>query len=337
MAIKYNNICRGVEVEYTADQYELHFATKQTFEKQFFDDHRDLISKFTKKEYTNGTILYTVKYKELEKEVCILWGPLKNSGTAGKSNKRIQVLPCVNLKPEIPYFAIGAYNAQDSYMYFIIKNGVREFIKHAQNGSSYSSLWIDYPSMWNTYKNGSYTWVDKAKRNVLGCKATNVIDIHDSIIQLLSSKHKKETQKDNTQTNADPSTLVDFSNEIRKYKDTDKLPRNPLFREIALQRENYTCELCGTHKTFTDKNDTEYFEGHHLIMYNPSVQRRFKYCLDHPDNIICLCPNCHSKIHHSSLDDTINMLLDLFTKHNKLLTTYGIRDLSNIIKDYNNN
>lgn len=38
-------------------------------------------------------------------------------------------------------------------------------------------------------------------------------------------------------------------------------------------------------------------EAHHLIPM--SKQDDFEHDIDVPENILCLCPNCHRKIHHA--------------------------------------
>ena len=334
MSIVYKNIMEGGEVYLTSNQYEKHLADSKKFEEHFFCAFPDLIECYTVESYTNGTKLYDVKYRTVDKSFCVLWGALKNSGTEGKENKRMQVLPVVSLKDETPYFAIGAYDTIDTVLYTLIIGGVREFIKHAQNGTSYSSLWINYPSLWEVYKNDVYEWNDRTGRRILACKDSKVEVLHKAIIELLSSGNNDKKEVMGQEMSGDNVSLVDFTQELVKYKTDESLPRNPNYRDMALIRENYTCELCGTHKTFTDKNNVEYFEGHHLIMYNISVQSRFKYCLDHPDNIMCLCPNCHREIHHSSIQHTKDLLIKLFTKHNGLIKEFGIKSLDEIINDY---
>ena len=337
MPILYKNILNGEEISRSARDHEQYLPKHQYFENIFFGEHQSYVENWSRLELGNGTILYKIKYKAQPKDVCILWGPLKNSGTSGNEHKRIQVLPVTPLENATPYFAIGAYNAGDKHIYVVAIGGVSTFIRHAKEGSSYSSFWIDYPSLWYTYDKGEYSWNDKVGRCLLGCTGENIIRIHDAILEKLNEKTKQEESVGNvvygTNEECDVIALSDFSGTY-STTDSDVLPRNQLYREIALKRENYTCEICGTTETFTDRNNNEYFEGHHLIMYNPSVQSRFRYSLDHPSNIICLCPECHRKIHQSSREETGLLLLDLFTKHKDLLVSYGIKDLTPIINDY---
>ncbi|MBO6042311.1 HNH endonuclease [bacterium] len=112
------------------------------------------------------------------------------------------------------------------------------------------------------------------------------------------------------------------------------MPRNHKYRELAFKNANYTCELCGNKETFKDKNGNEYFEGHHLIMYNITSQKRYKKCLDIPKNIVCLCPNCHKKIHQAEDNEMKKGLMILFEKHNELFGIYEIENMDDILSDY---
>lgn len=44
-------------------------------------------------------------------------------------------------------------------------------------------------------------------------------------------------------------------------------------------------------------NKKPYMEAHHLIQM--SAQDNFYSTLEFADNIVCLCPNCHRKIHRA--------------------------------------
>lgn len=334
--ILYRNIRNGEEVNITDKEYQSNIAQSSEFKQHFFSDFNNSVTLIKTEPLTNGTVLYTYRYNDIDKDICVLWGPLKNSGEEGKNNKRIQVLPSVPLKEETPYIAIGGYNTVDKVLYTAVF-GVREFIRHAQNGSAYSSLWVDYSYVFDTYNKKVTNWMDGVGRKVVGCTADCIGQLHETIkneILSLCNRGQTELLPNDENPDNDSVKFIDFSGEIGKYSEEMELPRNPLFRYAAIQRENFTCELCGTKHTFVDRDNNEYFEGHHLIMYNVTVQRRFKYCLDHPSNIICLCPTCHRKIHHSSKKDTSEMLVKLFTKHNDLQKSYEIKDLNDIIDDY---
>lgn len=58
-------------------------------------------------------------------------------------------------------------------------------------------------------------------------------------------------------------------------------------RKIAKERDNYTCQVCGS---------TENVEGHHLFEYS------YENGASAPDNIITLCRRCHLMVHHGNTD-----------------------------------
>lgn len=69
---------------------------------------------------------------------------------------------------------------------------------------------------------------------------------------------------------------------------TDKKKRNKsiitLFNQISEDR----CAICGTTKTFTNKNTgRQHFEIHHVISFHNSVE------VDNIANLVKLCPTCH--------------------------------------------
>lgn len=64
----------------------------------------------------------------------------------------------------------------------------------------------------------------------------------------------------------------------------------------ALSRAQYTCFIDPNHDTFLTDSGDKYMEAHHLIPYKE--QSRFKYSLQVPANIVCLCPQCHRELHY---------------------------------------
>lgn len=75
----------------------------------------------------------------------------------------------------------------------------------------------------------------------------------------------------------------------------------------AKKRDNYTCQIDKTHKTFLSKG-VNYVEGHHVIpMFQ---QKNFSFTLDDVDNITSLCPSCHREMH--SGDDKEKILSRIY-------------------------
>ena len=61
-----------------------------------------------------------------------------------------------------------------------------------------------------------------------------------------------------------------------------------------------------------------------------------KVNLDVVENIVCLCPNCHQKLHHGIYKEYESELIDLFNKKEKDLLSAGIviskKDFLNLYK-----
>jgi len=78
----------------------------------------------------------------------------------------------------------------------------------------------------------------------------------------------------------------------------------------ALKNANFKCEFDDSHSTFLTNKGVPYMEGHHLIPCTVSNTERFwskKRNIDCPENIICLCPICHRRIHFGR---KVEILLD---------------------------
>ena len=183
----YKNIIKGKEVMLTAKEYEKKLLTDSDFYEYFFKSI-DLIETIESEKYSNGTVLYTVKYKELDQLVCFLFGPLKNSGVSEKDDKRLPVLPATKLRNDAFYFAIGGYNAEDKQLYALLKEGIANFVKSAKDGTSYSSLWFSYDGLKKIYSEDSHLWVDGKYRSVRGFSSKiRAKQIHEEILVYLQS------------------------------------------------------------------------------------------------------------------------------------------------------
>ena len=94
------------------------------------------------------------------------------------------------------------------------------------------------------------------------------------------------------------------------------------------------CEMNHNHATFINKkSQKQYMEAHHLI----PIQRQgsFEYDIDVPENILCLCPNCHRMIHLADDAERKEILLHAYEKKKGLLPQRGIDvDFNALIKMY---
>lgn len=202
----YKNIYNGQEIKLTAKEYEENYLLDASaFYEYFIVPNMDLIDSIKSDEY-GGTVLYTIKYKELDQLVCLLFGPLKNAGVPGKDDKRMAVSSNIELRDDAIYFAISGYNAGDKNLYILLKEGVAEFIQGAQKGKTYSSLWFSYEALEKIYSDDSYLWIDGKGRSMRGFSSKiQAKQIHKEILvysrHLLSIISKKNitTQKLSTE------------------------------------------------------------------------------------------------------------------------------------------
>lgn len=74
--------------------------------------------------------------------------------------------------------------------------------------------------------------------------------------------------------------------------------RSPEVAAYAKKSANGICQLCGKPAPFIDKNGEPYLESHHVIWLSRGGT-------DTIDNVVGLCPNCHSKVH--AIDDPIDI------------------------------
>ncbi|UGV41482.1 DUF3578 domain-containing protein [Methanococcoides orientis] len=89
--------------------------------------------------------------------------------------------------------------------------------------------------------------------------------------------------------------------------------RDPKVAKESLENSNYLCEIDIGHKTFTSsKTDENFVEAHHLIPMGK--QGEFNWSLDVPSNIVSLCPNCHRRLHHATIDEKKDSLKVLYDK-----------------------
>jgi 5-methylcytosine-specific restriction enzyme A len=71
--------------------------------------------------------------------------------------------------------------------------------------------------------------------------------------------------------------------------------RNAKLSNLVKEANNFYCEICGS-KPFMQKNGKPYAEAHH-------VEELAQSRIDHPDNMICVCPLCHKIIHYGSEEE----------------------------------
>lgn len=111
--------------------------------------------------------------------------------------------------------------------------------------------------------------------------------------------------------------------EPKKYGNSEKYLSNPERTRNALWNANFKCEINPNHSTFINKiTNKQYMEAHHLIPMNK--QWAFEFDIDVPENILCLCPTCHRKIHLAEDDQKREILQQAFNIRKDALPKRGI-------------
>jgi hypothetical protein len=111
--------------------------------------------------------------------------------------------------------------------------------------------------------------------------------------------------------------------EPKKIGNSEKYLSNPNRARNALWNANFKCEIDSNHNTFINKKThKQYMEPHHLIPMNK--QWAFEFDIDVPENILCLCPTCHKKIHLAEDEQKREILLQAFNMRKDALPKRGI-------------
>lgn len=111
-------------------------------------------------------------------------------------------------------------------------------------------------------------------------------------------------------------------------------PRNPNTAWKVIKKAKFSCELSSGHQTFISASSGQpYMEAHHLVPMGS--QSLFSNSLDVEENIVCLCPTCHRRIHLSVPDERKSILLKLYRLRKTKLNRRGITlDEATLLKSY---
>lgn len=96
----------------------------------------------------------------------------------------------------------------------------------------------------------------------------------------------------------------------------------------------YALYMGEEHHTFLGADGKPYIIAHHLI---PMSARKdfFPKNLDVATNLVCLCPNCHERIHHGQADEKRKILKTLYDHYIKQLNSDGLYiSFDNLLKKY---
>lgn len=104
--------------------------------------------------------------------------------------------------------------------------------------------------------------------------------------------------------------------------------KNPRISKQALETAGYKCVANAKHETFTASHGNPYMEGHHLIPCTFSNSELYwktkKRNIDCEENIVCLCPTCHRRIHFGAAKEKQEIIELLYNKYKEGLKKVGL-------------
>lgn len=108
----------------------------------------------------------------------------------------------------------------------------------------------------------------------------------------------------------------------------------------ALKQANFKCEFDNSHVTFLTNKGVPYMEGHHLIpctsANSENYWAKYRRNIDCIENIICLCPTCHRRIHFGSNDEKDTIIRFLYKKQISSLLAAGLNiSINELLSLYN--
>ncbi len=172
------------------------------------------------------------------------------------------------------------------------------------------------------------------------------LSCYTSYVTHLQKMQEEDEDNDlNRKINENPSIIrnLNYSQLIQSPKKREAktknsngytYPRDYLESLRAKENSNWQCEIDKNHVTFiSNSSKNPYVEAHHLIPM--AAQDYFDNTIDFADNIVCLCPNCHQKIHLAVNDEKRKIIELLFDERKYLYPKYGIDvELKEILRFY---
>lgn len=176
-----------------------------------------------------------------------------------------------------------------------------------------------------TYSLSNYVkskYIDQIRKlSIYNSKPEIIYTLRDELDETLEENLEEEIASDPTQTQIISSFAYDINS--KKFKEQNnrmpisyrtkngvKYKTNPRIAKTALQLANFKCEFSEDHVTFISKLGYQYMEAHHLIPMH--AQKDFSINIDRIENIVSICPICHSGIHLGNSSVRIEYLKKLY-------------------------
>ncbi len=137
----------------------------------------------------------------------------------------------------------------------------------------------------------------------------------------------------NIENNNKNFNLIDLIDEDKISASKNRFPTDPKIRATRFSKVLYKCEFNAEHVTFPTVSMDNYLEGHHLVPM--AAQRNFRRTkLDCIENMVALCPICHSQIHYGTKEARKEVFDYIVDKRLSDLRKIGFtKEILNIIFD----
>lgn len=175
---------------------------------------------------------------------------------------------------------------------------------------------------------------DRIKKLSIYNKEPEIILTLSEELIVADSENLEDEIEESTQKRIITSFAYDITSD-KFYKQNNRVPvsyktktgikykTNPRISKTALQLAEYKCQVDSQkHITFVSKLGQQYMEAHHLIPMH--AQKDFSINLDRVENIVSICPTCHSAIHLGNDAVRMNYLTTLYFLKIKELNQVGI-------------
>ena len=164
----------------------------------------------------------------------------------------------------------------------------------------------------------------------------NIYNIYSSISKKLE-KADRPVYTNLVYPISDTSNLLKLENAEPRKNKKGKYSRNPKIAQTVLAANRYKCFIDPTHESFISRTTGHvYMEGHHFIPME--FQNDFlPVSLDRRSNIVCLCTNCHEKLHKARNEDRLPLLKKIYDLRIKDLNEDGITiSFEELVRKYYN-
>ena len=172
--------------------------------------------------------------------------------------------------------------------------------------------WISLKS-WNEeifFKDRNYSWIS----------LTSVLTDRNAKINELAIKLKQEWLTAEQKQSIINQYRIDY---LIDDDDDEILHSSQNVKENAKIRDEYKCMIDESHITFNSKSNwMNYVEAHHLIPF--SERNNYNLSIDIIENMVCLCPNCHRKIHLAVDEQKKELLNPLYKRKSQELSNAWI-------------